>query len=163
MSLAAICVAGLVIWFFHGMWQFHNGWMQLEPRCVEEPNDSLPEVFPSIKFARGFADNLRDIVASEYNSDIIRVDEDGIVYVKPALYYAEWSELDRFSQMLVRPIDRRLIPQSLRISCEELQPFVRSKIDVRDGYGIPTPVTFYLILRQPDQETFRRWASDYRN
>ena len=100
LALVLCCIAGLVVWFFYGMIQFHLGWMRLDPLCVEEPDWTQPAVFRDVLYTSEAAARLRSVIAAEYSDEIVYVDDEGVVFIKPALYYAEWDQLDRFTQVL---------------------------------------------------------------
>lgn len=105
---------------------------------------------------------LRDVISAEYSDAAVLVDNEGVVFIKPAIYHAEFTELSRFVQLVVRPEDRKHLYQSPRISCDELQQLVRSKIDLSNLRSIRYSYSFYLFVLQPDRSTLWGWADRYR-
>ena len=160
--ILAITFGVLAVWFLHGFINFWWGWTRLDPLCRTEHYEDAPYVIHAL-YTPDAAAKLKDAIASEYSEDVVRIDGNGVVYIRPVIYHADFGELDRYGQLVVRPEDRIHLYQTPRISCEELQTLVRSEIDLTSARRFRYSYSFYLFVLQPDQNTFWRWATKYRD
>ena len=162
LALAVCCVLVLFVWFLHGMIEFRWGWTRLDPMCHPSHYESRPLVIDDL-YTPDAANDLHDVIASEYSADAVLIDDSGAVFIRPTIYHAEFGELARFPQLVVRPEDRIHLYQSRRIDCDELQKLVRSEIDLAAAHRLRYSYSFYLFVLQPDRSTLGRWASVYRD
>ena len=160
--MIAVCVGVLVIWFLYGFVNFWWGWMRLDPLCRTEHLQNSPYAIDDL-YTPEAAVKLRDAIAAEYSDEVVRIDDNGVVYIRPVIYHADFTELDRYGQLVVRPEDRLHLYQTQRISCEELQTIVRSEIDLSNARYLRYSYSFYLVVLQPNQGTFWGWAAKYRD
>ncbi|MEM7121086.1 MAG: hypothetical protein AAF563_07420 [Pseudomonadota bacterium] len=160
--MIAVCAGILVIWFLYGFASFWWGWIRLDPLCRTAHYQGSPYVIHDL-YTPEAAVKLQDAIAAEYSNEVVRIDDNGVVYIRPVIYHADFGELDRYGQLVVRPEDRLHLYQTQRLSCEELQAIVRSKIDLSDARRLRYSYSFYLFVLQPDRSTLGRWASAYRD
>jgi hypothetical protein len=77
------------------------------------------------------------------------------------LYYGRLKNLDRFGQLVVRPEDKTYLYQTPGVTCEEIQPFVRSEIELAEASTLGWPFSLYVFVRQPDGPTLNMWEYWY--
>ena len=155
------CVAGLVAWYFVSMLHFHYGWERLDPLCRRSPNSGGVRVIDD-RYTAKAAERMEDVIASKFSPDAVFVDDDGVIYIRPPLYYGYFTGLDRFAQLVVRPEDEPYLVQMPRITCDELEPLLRSPIDTVEWTTHRWPFSLYVIVLQPDWDTLHRWELLYK-
>ena len=109
-SLLGCCNAGLAAWYLYSMFQFHHGWIRLDPLCVKRGDFRMPVYSVDRLYTPEAAFRLRDVIATEYSEEAVYVDDRGAVHIRPMLYYGNLLDLDRFGQLVLRPEDRPSLP-----------------------------------------------------
>jgi hypothetical protein len=159
--IPACVMAGLIGWYVYSMFEFYHGWIRLDPRCVTDGDFRYPIHVIDGLYTPEAAALLKDVIASMFSEEAVLVDDDGVVYIRPPLYYGYHEELDRFAQLVVRPEDRMYLYQRPGISCDEMQQLVRSEIDETKWEVDRYAFSFYVLLTRPDWATLDRWDELY--
>jgi len=158
LAVAMCCVAGLVAWYLYSMFEFYHGWMRLDPLChtvgaVRVVDD---------RYTREAAEKVRAAIADEYLGDVVFVDEEGTVFIRPAIFIGDEDFLDRFGQWALKPEGGLYSHSGPGITCEELQPFVRSPIDMFALKTLDWPFSFYVWMHYGDYAMWEKWRGIYR-
>lgn len=162
LSILALLAGVGAFWFLWSAAQFYVGWMRLDPMCVAYSSTRYPVYVFDNLYSDEAAQKLQEIVASNFGKDAVHVDSEGVVYIKPALYYGYLEELDRFPQLVLRPEDEPHLYQTPGLSCDELQGLVRSPIDMTKRRVLKWPFSVYVFVLQPDWDTLSGWQGLYR-
>jgi hypothetical protein len=162
LSILSACFGIGVLWFLCSLAQFYLGWMRLDPMCVAHSPLRYPVYVFDNLYTVGAAAKLEKVIGSLFGKDAVYVDSEGVVHIKPALYYGYLDELDRLPQLVVRPEDEPHLYQRPGINCDELQQLVRSPIDMTKRDILKWPFSFYVLVLQPDFDTLYRWQALYR-
>jgi hypothetical protein len=159
--IPACVIAGLIGWYVYSMFQFYNGWTRLDPLCVADGDFRYPVYVIDDLYTPEAAAQLRDVIASMFSEEAVLLGDDGVVYIRPPLYYGYHEELDRFVQLVVRPEDRMYVYQRPGISCDEMQRLVHSEVDKTTWEVDRYAFSFYVLLTRPDWGTLDRWEGLY--
>jgi hypothetical protein len=156
------CVVGLVVWYFFSMFQFYNGWIRLDPLCRTISNNANSIRVVDDRYTREAAERVKNAIAHEYSEDGVFVDDEGTVFIRPAIVYGEVDFVDRFGQWALKSDDEPYFYNGPGVTCDELQPLVRSPIDVSATKRLGLPYSFYVSMHFNDTATWNSWRDLYR-